>query len=370
MKIRYSIYILLCFILYILVALAISISPINMSNEDMLQLQISGMVIVLNYFATAYIRNILIYVLKIERKNNILDTSLNWSERIITFLSSILSTIIIYYFFSKKNISNEMKAIIPTLNFIFSWVVNAIATRNNRKCQLFDILKVQEKKIEPIFKPLIFVFVWEISVLMMYGLFKEKLSTLQYGIVGYIGLYIYALLISFVFSIYNKRHSLKVNDMDEYGFSKNAALFNIIFRYELFLAMLIVNIFILNNIIKVNHELISLFITQTSLINVFFLTAITMLFVKKISFSTQHTFDQNGKPYKEMIGYSDGPLNKSKEVEPEKNCDIGIKQTYYKNEFGNVVGKSTTVSHYGDFETTYYEDEFGNTVGKSTTYKK
>lgn len=62
--------------------------------------------------------------------------------------------------------------------------------------------------------------------------------------------------------------------------------------------------------------------------------------------------------------------NPNNQIEQKPQFDYST--SYIKDQFGNVVGKSTTTTYsdkYGSFGTTEYKDNFGNVIGKKDTYR-
>lgn len=267
------IYIISCFVLYCLVAFIASLFSYPI-NEDQAMMKISGLALVLNFFATGYIRNYLMYYFNIERNEYYGES--HFVENIMNILYCIVSSIVLYLLLNTKQMENDLILMLSILYFILSWPIIYFENRNNRKSELFDILKTRKSKFKCFLFPLIFSLIWAIPTVAISVIFADKIS----DTIGLLVLpHIYAFLIAYMYSRTNARISVTVGDIDGAGNSPTGRMY-----YELFLKVFFIIYFVVILFIRICIANIEYLISDFYLASTFLINIIPYMFIKWLSF--------------------------------------------------------------------------------------
>lgn len=357
------IYFLCCLALYAIVAFICAIIPVNMEAEGSIYFHMAGRTIAMCFFITVIVRSRLISRLNIFRMEDELV------EQIFTFLCSALGTAIVALVWKNKDfgtLTEDLKINVPTLYFVFAWISTVIGTSINAH----KYYGLQKAKSLPIKDVSVYMLLWSIPVLIISFIFKNSMNFIniinnKYILILYILPFAYIRVVVWLFSKFNKKHSWKINDMNEYGESNCADLYNQVFKTEFHLVIFIVLSIIFKYCISVPD--------YTILILALIMSGIATFIVNSGIYGVRFSQGPDGKVYKvrPVSTSSSNWYQKSLEKE-EKKASFDYRTTEYKDEFGNVVGRATTTTYsdkYGEIATTEYKDNMGNSTGKSTTYK-
>ncbi len=357
------IYELCCLVLYSIVAGICAIIPVNMEAEGTLYFHITSRIIAICFFVTVIIRNILISKFHIWRSRD------NIFEKITTFLCTALGTAIaalIWQFKDVGTLNEDLEIYIPTLYFVFSWITTAIGTRMNANNWCYNL---QIEKAKPVRDTIIYMLLWSIPVLIISFLFKNSMNFIniinnKYILILYILPFVYIRVIDYLFVKFNKKHSWEINDMNEYGESNCADLYNQVFKTEFHLVIFIVLSIILKYCIALPD--------YTILICALIISGLSTFIVNSGIYGVRFSQGPDGKIYKVRPISTDSSKWYQQPAKEEKSPSFDFKTTEYTDNFGNVIGKSTTTTYsdkYGEIATTEFRDNMGNKTGKSTTYK-
>lgn len=357
------IYFLCCLVLYAIVAFICAIIPVNMEAEGTIYFHMAGRTIALCFFITVIVRSRLISRLNIFRMEDELI------EQIITFLCSALGTAIVALVWKNKDfgaLTEDLKINVPTLYCMCAWISTVIGTVINAH----KYYGLQKAKSLPIKDVSVYMLLWSIPVLIISFILKNSMHFIniinnKYILILYILPFAYARVIAWLFYKFNKKHSWKINDMNEYGESDCADLYNQVFKTEFHLVIFIVLSIILKYCISLPD--------YTILILALIMSGVAILIVNSGIYGVRFSKGPDGKVYKvRPVSISSSNSYRKSLEKAEKSPSFDFRTTEYKDEFGNVVGKATTTTYsdkYGEIATTEYKDNMGNSTGKSTTYK-
>lgn len=362
------IYFLSCLVLYAIVAFICAIIPVNMEAEGTIYFHMAGRTIAMCFFITVIVRNILI------SKLNILRVEDELGEQIITFLCSALGTAIVTLVWQSKELgelTEDLKINVPTLYCVFAWISTVIGTRiNASKYYIWP-----KEKVTPMKDAIPYMLLWSIPVLIISFLFKNSMNFINMIsniinnknfliLILYILPFAYIRVIDWLFYKFNKKHSWEINDMNEYGESGCADLYNEVFKSEFHLVIFIVLSIIFKYCIGLPD--------YTILICALIMSGIATWIVNSGIYEVRFSKGPDGKIYKVRPISTSSSNWYQESLEKEKSPSFDFRTTEYRDEFGNVVGKATTTTYsdkYGEIATTEYRDNMGNSTGKSTTYK-
>lgn len=357
------IYFLCCLALYAIIAFICAIIPVNMEAEGTIYFHMAGRIIAMCFFITVIVRS------RLLDKLNIFRVADELFEQIITFLCSALGTIIVTLVWKNQDVgalTEDLKINVPTLYCVCAWISTVIGTSINAH----KYFGLQKAKSLPIKEISVFMLLWSIPVLVISFIFKNSMNFIniinnKYILILYILPFAYARVITWLFYKFNKKHSWKINDMNEYGESDCADLYNQVFKTEFHLVIFIVLSIIFKYCINIPDYAI--------LIVALIMSGVATLIVNSGIYGVRFSKGPDGKVYKTspVSTSSSNWYQKSLEKE-EKSPSFDYRTTEYRDNFGNVVGKSTTTTYsdkYGEISTTEYKDNIGNPTGKSTTYK-
>lgn len=352
-KSKNFLYFVSCIILYSIIPFVVLLIPIS-NIEDKAMMQISGITLILNFFATAYIRDYLISIFRVRH----IDGGSSIIENLLNILYSIVSSIFIYIALNIKGMENDLILMCSILYFIFGYFVIQIESINNRKTKEYSIISNKKENKENINKyfimPLIYSIIWSVIVLILYLLFKNNLKSdelNELSIALLVISHILVLIMSFVYSKHNFRLSIIANDMDGTRESPTGRLY-----YETFLKVFYIFYFIVILYLRSNTNSISTSSIESVYVTTFL---ITMIPYKLIKWFTFDGFIPDGK---------DISLYANKD---DKKFDWQIKGGRWKDKNGNYGTSTTSTTKVGGitFKKTIYKDQNGKeTTVDSTSY--
>lgn len=234
-------YRLILFIVYFITGVVSSFLKFS-TDETQAMWQITGMALCVNYFATIYIRDFLMYLLEEDRDDDfsIIDTLFN-------VVYTAISSFGLYLFLSFKKLGSDLPIMLTIVYFIMSFVIIYYCNKQNHKSMLYNYAN-QCRNIKYFLIPIVASLIWLVPVIVVELIFIGKLTSGELGddtIALLICPNIYTFLVAYVYSKINSR--FLANDCDRYGYSPSGIIYSELFMKIFFIFVLFGMLFVRSN---------------------------------------------------------------------------------------------------------------------------